>query len=68
MDFLSKSSKSEDEDHDSFHSFNASDKSWDSLSSSLKSDDFSDTPNKKEHKVSEETFNDSVGEIFNIQT
>ncbi|KAH8319434.1 hypothetical protein KR067_008741 [Drosophila pandora] len=60
MDFLSKSSKSEDEDHDSFHSFNASDKSWDSLSASLKSDDFSDTPNQKEHKVSKETFNDSA--------
>lgn len=66
MDLLTKPSNSDDEENDSFHSFNASDKSWDSLSSSLKSDHLSDTPNKKEHMASE-AFHDFVSEMFNMQ-
>ncbi|XP_017109885.2 uncharacterized protein [Drosophila bipectinata] len=61
MDVLSKSSNSDNEENDSFHSFNSSAKSWDSLSSSLKSDDgFTDVENMKEHETSQEILEDSA--------
>ncbi|KAH8339791.1 hypothetical protein KR074_010480 [Drosophila pseudoananassae] len=61
MDLVSKSSNSESDEKDSFHSFNSSAKSWDSLSSSLKSDDgFTDIENMKEHETSQEILEGSA--------